>query len=246
MISVVIVDDEALARETLKSMLSELCPDIRIMGEAEGVAAGIREIREKQPDALFLDVQMKDGTGFDLLEQFPSPKFSVIFTTGYDKFALSAFENNALHYLLKPLHPDKLREACHRLRAKNQQEKLSQRLNGAKEDMRGNQLKNITLRSSNEIHFLKLQKIVRLESLDNCTFFYPADRKRIFVTKTIREYEKMLPKGQFFRTHQSHMINRNHVVKVVKEDGWQVLMSDEQLVPISRRRSTDFLDWMDI
>ncbi len=245
MISVVIVDDEALARATLKSMLSELCPDIRVIGEANGVTTGIREVLGKKPDALFLDVQMEDGTGFDLLDQFSAPEFSVIFTTGFDRFAVSAFENNALHYLLKPLHPNKLQEACNRLREKNQQEKLSQRLNGAREDIRGNELKNITLRSSNEIHFLKLQQIIRLESLDNCTFFYPVDRKRIFITKTIREYEKMLPNNQFFRTHQSHVINRNHVLKVVKEDGWQVLMSDGHSVPISRRRNADFLEWMD-
>lgn len=245
MISVVIIDDESLARETLKSMLAEMAPDIQIVAEGDGVANGVRAIQNHQPDAIFLDVQMDDGTGFDLLDHFPEPAFGVVFTTGYDKFALAAFENNALHYLIKPLHPQKLLEACNRLREKNRQEQLTQRLNGAKEDMRENQLKNITLRSSEEINFLKLDDIIRLESSDNCTFFYPVNRKRIFITKTMREYEKLFPANQFFRVHQSHMINRKHVLKVIREDGWQVLMSDDSLVPISRRKNAEFLEWME-
>ena len=245
MISVVIVDDESLARETLKSMLAEMAPDIEVMAEGDGVATGVDAIQTNQPDAIFLDVQMDDGTGFDLLDHFPKPDFGVVFTTGYDKFALAAFENNALHYLIKPLHPHKLLEACNRLREKARQDQLAKRLDGAKEDIRENQLKNITLRSNEEINFLKLDDIIRLEASDNCTFFYPVNRKRIFITKTLREYEKMLPDHQFFRTHQSHILNRKHVLKVSKEDGWQVLMSDESLVPISRRKTADFLDWME-
>lgn len=245
MISVVIIDDESLARETLKSMLAEIAPDIKIAAEGDGVASGLSAIQTHQPDAVFLDVQMDDGTGFDLLDHFPDPEFGVIFTTGYDKFALAAFENNALHYLIKPLHPHKLQGACDRLRQKARQDQLAQRLDGAKEDIRENELKNITLRSNEEINFLKLDDIIRLESSDNCTFFYPVNRKRIFITKTMREYEKLFPTHQFFRTHQSHIINRKHVLKVTKEDGWQVLMSDDSLVPISRRKSADFLDWME-
>lgn len=245
MISVVIIDDESLARETLKSMLAEMAPDIQIVAEGDGVENGVFAIQTHQPDAIFLDVQMDDGTGFDLLDHFPHPEFGVVFTTGYDKFALAAFENNALHYLIKPLHPHKLLEACNRLREKARQEQLTQRLNGAKEDIRENQLKNITLRSSEEINFLKLDDIIRLESSDNCTFFYPVNRKRIFITKTMREYEKLFPGNQFFRVHQSHMINRKHVLKVTREDGWQVLMSDDSLVPISRRKNTEFLEWME-
>lgn len=245
MVSVVIVDDETLSRKTLRSMLGELCPEIEIVGEADGVISGARVIREKRPDAVMLDIRMGDGTGFDLLDHFPDPDFGVVFTTGYNEFALAAFENNALHYLLKPLHPDKLKEACQRLLEKARQDQIARRLDGAREDMREQKLKNLTLKNNEEIHLLKIDDIIRLESSDNCTFFYPAGRKRIFITRTLREYEKILPPNQFFRTHQSHLINRKHVVKVTREDGWQALLSDGFLAPISRRRSGDFLEWME-
>lgn len=245
MISVVLIDDESSSRATLQGMLQSFCPDIRIAGEAEGVAAGIQAIETHRPDAVFLDIRMQDGTGFDLLQAFPEPDFGIIFTTGYDEFAFAAFENNALHYLLKPIHPDKLQEACDRLREKNLKNLLSRQLENLKEDVQKQKLTNFTLRTGEEILFVKLADIIRLESDNNCTFFFLADGKRRMMTRTIKEFERALPGEQFFRTHQSHIVNREHVLQINKKDGWQVQVTGEVQVPIARRKTQEFLDWME-
>jgi len=245
MISAVLIDDEAASRGTLEAMLRAFCPDIRVVSQADGVQAGRQAIEAHRPQAVFLDVRMQDGTGFNLLEAFPEPDFAVIFTTGYDEFAFAAFENNALHYLLKPIHPDKLQEACARLREKTIQDHLSRRLQNLQEDVQGRKLTNFTIRTGEEILFVKLADIVRLESDNNCTFFFLADGKRKMVTKTLKEFERALPDDQFFRTHQSHIVNRDHVLQVNKHDGWQVQLTDAVQVPIARRKTQEFLDWME-
>lgn len=244
MISVIIIDDEALARNAMKNMVTKLCPDINIVGEADGISSGIKAIKTLKPDAIFLDIMMNDGTGFDLLDQFSAPEFGIIFTTGHDQFTLAAFENNALHYLLKPIHPDKLVEACERLKRKVKQDKLALRLKGLKEDVQKQQHQNLTLKNNNEINFLRLDDIIRLEAFDNITFFHPINRERITETKSLKQFEKILPTKQFFRIHQSHIINKSFVDKVDKADGWQVLMRNGNWVPIARRKQQEFLKWM--
>ena len=120
MLSIAIIDDEKNARDTLRLLLTELCPDVRILGEADGVTSGARLIREMRPDAIFLDIKMNDGTGFDLLKHFPEPAFSIVFTTAYDEYALDAIKCNALDYLVKAINPDELLAAVNKLKEKEQ------------------------------------------------------------------------------------------------------------------------------
>lgn len=245
MISAVIVDDEALARETLKGMIKELCPDIQVIGEAEGVRSGARVIQELQPEAIFLDIRMNDGSGFDLLKEFPDPAFGIVFTTAYDQFALTAFHNQAMHFLVKPINPDQLVEAARRLKEKSSRDLLAARLSMLMDNLGGREIEQIALRTSEEITLVKLEDIIRLEASNNSTFFHLNNNSRIMVTRTLKKYEEQLPAHQFFRTHQSHMVNRAYVSKIKKENGGLVVMKDLFEVPIARRRYQEFIRWME-
>jgi len=245
MILVIIIDDETLARQTLKGMLKKLCPDIKVIGQAGGVIDGVEAVKRLKPDAIFLDIMMNDGTGFDLLDQFPDPRFEIIFTTSHDQFTLTAFENNALHYLLKPIHPDKLIIASERLTKKIKQYKLTSRLEGLREDLKEKRLKNLTLKNCTEVNFIKLEHIIRLEAFDNITFFYTTGKSRITETKSLKQFERLLPENLFFRVHQSHVVSKIYIEKISKLDGWQVVMKNGTLVPIARRKQNAFLTWME-
>lgn len=242
MLSIAIIDDEANARDTLRILLTELCPDVRILGEASGVQSGIKLIEDMRPDAIFLDIKMNDGTGFDLLQHFPNPAFDIVFTTAYDEYALDAIKCNALDYLVKAINPDELVAAVEKLRQKDQS--INQRLMSLMSSINNKDEEKIALSSSEGWSFWKLKDILRLESSSNMTTFFHVSGDKIMVSKTLKEFENTLPKDRFFRTHQSHMVNRQHISQVLREDGGYALLPNKTKVPISRRKLPDFLEWM--
>ena len=242
MLSIAIIDDEKNARDTLRILLTELCPDVRILGEADGVAKGVELIKEMKPDAIFLDIKMNDGTGFDLLDHFPEPNFSIVFTTAYDEYALEAIKRNALDYLVKAINPDELLAAVAKLKEKEQG--INQRLLSLMQSINNKEEEKIALSSSEGWSFWKLSEILRLESSSNMTTFYNVTGTKIMVSRTLKEFENTLPKDQFFRTHNSHIVNRKYVTQILREDGGYALLKDNTKVPISRRRLGDFLEWM--
>ncbi|MCB9293180.1 MAG: response regulator transcription factor [Lewinellaceae bacterium] len=239
---IIIIDDEAPAREHLRNLLTEYCPEVEIIGEANGVTESFKLIRQLQPDAILLDVQMDDGTGFDLMDKFRTPAFNVIFQTAFDEFAIKAFKYNAVDYLLKPIDIEELIQAIDKIEAGKSNPAFTEQLSGLLETAKEKKFERIVLNSSEGMHFIELEDIVRLNSDVNYTTFYLASGERITVTKTIKTFEELLPNDSFFRPHQSHIVNLNYVTKILREDGGYALMKDGSKVSISRNKKEAFIE----
>ncbi|MEY3399459.1 MAG: hypothetical protein RL220_2053 [Bacteroidota bacterium] len=238
MINALIIDDEDDARSALASFLKSCCPQVNVLGEANGVQEGYKQILLLEPDLIFLDIHMDDGTGFDLLEKFRTPEFSVIFITAYDNHAIRAFRYAAIDYLLKPIDPDELTQAVMKVKRKQSNIRNIDYLNEVRQSGVSDRL---ALSSHDSYTLVKFDQIVRLESDSNYTHFFLTSREKITVPRSLREFEDILPAARFFRTHQSHIINLSFVKKFIKEDGGYVLMEDGSQVLVARRRKDDFI-----
>ncbi|MBC7891271.1 MAG: response regulator transcription factor [Sphingobacteriaceae bacterium] len=246
-----IIDDETNARQALSNLLQLLCPDVTICGEAKNVSSGIELIQAQRPDLVFLDIQMPGKTGFDLLSAFENAEFGVIFTTAYQEYAIRAFRFSAIDYLLKPIDPDELQQAVGRYQARlaavnPQQLRILQEHieNPAKAGLHqrlSNAGQSIALPTAEGIHFVQMADIIQCESLGSYTKFHLVGSKPIVVSRLLKEYEEILDKYQFFRIHQSNIINLEHIKRYVKGDGGQVWLSDNSEVEVSRRRKEEFL-----
>jgi two-component system LytT family response regulator len=236
MIRAIIIDDISEARTVLKADLENYCPNIEVIGEAEGVVTGAKCINELKPDLVFLDIQMKDGSGFDLLEILPVKNFKLIFTTASDEYALKAFKFSAVDYLLKPIDPDELMDAVNRV---EHQEKASERISLLKENL--NHPKRIALNTLDKIHIVQVAEIVRCESSVNYTMFYFTDDTKLLVTKTLKEFDQLLSDHDFIRVHQSHLINVKFIKGFTKSDGY-IFLKDGTKIPVSTRKKQVLMD----
>ncbi len=235
MIRALIVDDIKDARDNIRLDIETYCQDVEIIGEAEGVVSGAKAIRELKPEVVFLDIQMQDGTGFDLLDIIGNIDFKVIFTTASDEYAIKAFKFSAVDYLLKPIDPDELVASIEKLKSttslpKENLELLSEGIKNHKT------LTRLALNTLEKILIVEIKDIVRCESSVNYTTFYFTDKTRLMVTKTLKEYDDLLSPLGFIRVHQSHLINSNLVKEFVKSDGGYLMMKDGSSVPVSTRK----------
>lgn len=238
MLKAVIIDDIDLARQTLKKDLLLYCPDVEVIGEAEGVVSGVKLLRSIKPDVLFLDIQLKDGVGFDLLEILPDVSFKIIFTTASDAYAIKAFRHAAVDYLLKPIDPDELMSAIEKLKSGfSQQAQVSVLM----ENNRSKTTSKIALHTQDKIHVVDISDIIRCEANVNYTEFHFINSKKILVTKTLKDFEEMLKENGFYRVHQSHLINTKYIKEFVKTDGGYLIMSDGNSVPVSTRKRSEVL-----
>ncbi|MDC3337620.1 LytTR family DNA-binding domain-containing protein, partial [Flavobacteriales bacterium] len=205
---------------------------ISIVGEAEGVVSGAKLIREVNPDLVFLDIQMPDGTGFDLLEITGTDRFKVIFTTASDEYAIKAFKFSAVDYLMKPIDPDELISAVDK--SINNSHKGSIEI--LQNTMRDGSAKRIALNTQEKTLIKEISEIVRCESSVNYTMFYFSDGTRLLVTQTLKNYDDLLSPYDFLRVHQSHLINSKFVKEYNKSDGGYLVLKDNSTVPVSTRR----------
>ncbi len=240
MLKAVIIDDVAQARDNLKTDISSYCDEVEIIGEADGVVSGAKLIKETKPQLVFLDIQMQDGSGFDLLEILPDLDFKVIFTTASDEYAIKAFKFSATDYLLKPVDPDELMAAVEKAHDQTTDKAsidlLKDKMSSKKE------FKRLALHTLDKIHIVEITDIVRCESSVNYTTFFFTDGKKLLVTKTLKEYDTMLSDKGFYRVHQSHLINVNLVKEFVKTDGGYLVMKDGSNVPVSTRKKAVVMD----
>lgn len=240
MIRTIIIDDEERGRRTLKTQIGKYCPELEIVGEANGVQSGLEIIRHEKPDAVFLDIQMQDGTGFDLLEQIPHVNFAIIFATAYDQYAVQAFKFSATDYLLKPIDPDQLIKAVAKLQSELNSHNLSKKLEALFSNK--NNFEKIALPTFDGIILVKIKEIIRCQSESNYTTLFLPQGCKIVVTKTLKDFDEMLTPLGFFRIHQSHLINMAFVNKYIKGDGGSVKMEDGTVLEVARRRKDTFLD----
>ncbi len=237
---VIIVDDEKRARNYLRGILEDQFKKIEIVGEADGVESGIKLINEFEPELIFLDVQMQDGTGFDLLAKIDRSKFHVIFISAYDRFAITAIKFSAVDYLLKPVESIDLGLALDKVEKTKLTDEVQNKLDLLLNNV--NKIEKIALPSLNGIEFVRIENIVRCESDNNYTNFYLTSREKIVVSKTLKEFEDMLESKGFFRTHKSHIINLTFLKKYIKGEGGIAVMEDSSEITVSRRRKEEFLE----
>ena len=243
-IRAIIVDDEKDIRFLLRKMLEEHFGDaVDIIGEAEDIAAASVLIDREAPQLVFLDIRIKNKTGFDLLEHYTDKNFEVIFITAYDQYAIKAFEFSAIGYLMKPIKLDELRKVIERLvvNLNRLKDDANKRIKILIDNYDSNGIKRICLASVEGFDVLELDKVIRLESDNNYTDFITSDGARYTTSKTIKEYEDILGEFGFYRIHQRHIINLRQVKSYLKGDGGTIILNDGTKLPLARMRKQGFL-----
>jgi len=244
MIRALIVDDEQHCIDRLSGLLHDSCTQtVQLIGALQSVEEGIEAITKQQPDVVFLDVQIHDKTGFDLLQQLHEIHFEVIFTTAFERYAVQAFRFSAIDYLLKPVDPDDLLRAVDKLKEKISRQEMSQKLDVLFHNLKSIEgaSKRINVPTINGLMFLQVSDIVHCRSDVNYTHIFLRDKKKITVAKTLKEFEELLTDYNFYRVHNSHLINLAHVKEYNKGKGGYVSMIDGSEIEVSSRRKSDFL-----
>ncbi|MEM9856331.1 MAG: LytTR family DNA-binding domain-containing protein [Bacteroidota bacterium] len=234
---IALIDDELSMRDNLKALLHKYIKNSEVIGEANGVATGLRLLNTIRPDVLFLDVKMKDGTGFDLLSQYGTPNFHIVFVTGYDQYAIKAFKYSAVDYLLKPVDPEELTKAVAKVESAINIQKNKVALNALVENRKNAaEHQKIVVADADNVYLIDIQDISHCESTGNYTLFYLTDGRKILITKTLKDYEELLREHGFFRVHRSHIINLRQFEKLTKRDGGVIIMKDGSKLPLAVRR----------
>lgn len=241
MLSALIIDDEEKVREALMHMLSVYCPNIKVIGQTNGVESGYTLIQALQPDVIFLDVRMPDGTGFDLLKKFPKINFHFIIITAYEEYAIQAFKVSALDYLLKPVDPTDLINAVNKLTKVINNEETNLKFDTllSNIDNSKNEIKKIVLKTQDNVFVVDIDDIIRCESQNNYTLFYLTNKSTILVSKTLKEFEEMLSPLSFIRSHQTHLVNPRSIVKFIKHPNLILVMADGATIPVSVRKKNE-------
>ncbi|MBW6460648.1 MAG: LytTR family DNA-binding domain-containing protein [Bacteroidales bacterium] len=244
MIKAIIIEDEKMSRETLRRMLEKYCPAVTIIAEADGYRKGMEEIRKQPPDVVFLDIQMPDGSGFRLLEEIEEVDFEVIFTTAFDQFAIKAIKYSALDYLLKPIIPQDLIDAIGKVEKKISKYRHKMNLDVMIDTMKSQEdvSRKIILSTSEMIHVINVDDIIRCESDNYYTNFYFTDGRRLLISKTLKENEELLSRHNFVRPHKSHLVNIKYIKNYIRQEGGYILMSDGSRIPVSRRKKDKILE----
>jgi two-component system LytT family response regulator len=244
MLTAVIVEDEIRSRESLNGLLKLYCKNVSVVAEADGVQTGIKAIKEHNPDIVFLDIQMPDGSGFKLLESIENINFSIIFTTAYDQFAIKAIKFSAIDYLLKPIFPDDLVEAVKKAEKSVASKKTQQNVEVLLENFKRPETEppKIVLSTAEKINVVKVKDIIRCESDNYYTNYFFIDGKQLLISKTLKENEELLSDYNFIRPHKSHLINVIYIKSYNKHDGGSIVMTDGSVVPVSRRKREKILE----
>ncbi|MES2518797.1 MAG: LytTR family DNA-binding domain-containing protein [Bacteroidota bacterium] len=237
-----IIDDELKGRNLLNELVKRYCPDVEVLGLAESATEAIQLIRLYKPDFIFLDIQMPEINGFQMIEMMGDIDFEIVFVTAYNEFAVKAYKYAAFDYLLKPVDPDELRKTIERLKAKCQQVGLQERLSLLMRTLEEPKKlpSKITVSNSDGISVLNIFDIVYLEADGPYTTFFLMNGTKLVSSHNLKEYEEILSEQGFFRSHHSFLLNMNHVTKYLKSDGY-ALMSNGKHTEVSKRRKDDFV-----
>jgi len=242
MIKAILIDDETHCRETLSIQLKKYCSEVQLLAQCSSAAEGMDAIAQHQPDVVFLDVEMPTMNGFELLQQFSNIPFDVIFTTGYDVYAIKAIRFSAIDYLLKPIDKDELKKAVAKVSQKTDHA-LNQQLDVLLEKL-GNKhplLQKIALPTLDGFELVSLENILHCEADSNYTQVVLKHTKKILVSRTLKEIEELLEGHAFLRIHHSHLVNLNEIVRYIRGEGGYVVMSDNSSIAVSRSRKDALL-----
>jgi two-component system LytT family response regulator len=242
MIKAIIVDDEKHCVDRLRELIARHAADtVVIKGVFETVESGISAMRELRPDLVFLDVQIRDKTGFDLLQATRDIPCAVVFTTAYDQYAIQAFRFSAIDYLLKPVMAEDLLPAIDKMSRKALESERSKKLENLLFNLTDAAQKRIAVPVETGLLFIQVSDVVRCESSSNYTLVFTKDRQKLVVSRTLKEFEVMLAPYRFFRVHHSHLINLQYIKSYNKGKGGNVTLLDNSVIEVSTRRKEEFL-----
>ncbi len=242
-LKVAIVDDEKHGRETIKSLIRRNFPNIEICGEADSVATAIELLEKCPPDILFLDIELSDGAGFEILEILKDEiQFEIIFATAFNYYAIKAIKFSALDYLLKPVDVNELVAAIENAKFKiSNKINRNQNIKFLKNQLLKHSSDKISLPTESGYIFVPIDDIIRCQAESNYTTFYFKNGKSVLISHTLKEYEELLRDNKFFRVHNSHLINMTYVVKYLKGKTPRVVMCDGSEIEVSLRKKDEFL-----
>ncbi len=250
-ITAIIVDDEELARENLQLLLNDFCPEVEIIGKGQNVEEARELIKIKKPEAVFLDIRMPSGEeGLELLDDVFDHNFQIVFVTAFKEHAVKAFNINSIHYILKPIDIDDLKEAVEKLisykelftkDAVNFDTYLESIKNFSESIHYQDESSKITVSHSKGIKIIDDNSILFLEGDGNCTNIHFIDGETFFDTRTLKVYDDILNKKKFFRIHKKYIINLTHLTDYLSENGSQAQMVSGEKLPVARARVTDFV-----
>jgi two-component system LytT family response regulator len=237
-----LIDDDKHLRKGLKALLDRYTNQINIIGEAESVKTGVLILEKLQPQVLFLDIHLSDGTGFDILEQLAKSRGKIsahiVFITAHEQYALKAFKFSALDFILKPVDPEELQNAIAKIKEVVGKNSSFEHIDLLLENIRKkvDNFKRIALSTSDGIHLFEVSDIIRCEAKVNYTEFFIKNHKPLLISRTLKEYEEMLTEHGFERVHQSHLINLSYLKSYIKSDGGYVIMADNTNIPIAQSK----------
>jgi len=247
MLTAIIIDDETNSRNALRQKITRHCNNVMIIADCENGEEGIEKIETQKPDIIFLDIEMPRMNGFTMLQQIKNKNFEVIFITAYDHYAIKAIKFSALDYLLKPVEVEDLKAAVEKVTQKRKQMDGNKRVEllvqNFLEEKTAHQ--RIAISSMEGLQFVTTNDIIYLEANSNYTSFYLADNRKITATKTLKDFEEILPASMFIRIHHSYLINKNGIEKYIKGEGGQVVMKNGVTLDVARRKKEEFMKAID-
>jgi two-component system LytT family response regulator len=243
----IIVDDEEKSRVTLKNLLAKHCPSVEVAELYDAVESAVEAIEKHSPDLVFLDIEMPFSNGFSLLEKISHPSFAVIFTTAYDQYAIRAIKYSALDYLLKPVDVDELKNAIGRLESQKQKSDSRENFELLMSALRlKSKSAKIAVPTFDGLQMISAEEIVKCTADESYTHITLTNGSKLVVSRILKEFEDLLSDYNFFRVHNSSLINLAHVKKYVKGEGGYVIMCDDETVEVSRRKKNELLNKLSI
>lgn len=243
MLRTILVDDEVSCTDILHWQLETYCPEVKVEAICNSAAEALEKIPELKPDFVFMDIEMPGMNAFELLSRLKPLSFPVIFITAYNQFALQAFKENAVDYLLKPIEKFDLIAAVEKVRQRAgrvETGKMDQLISLFTEQL--STTRKIALPTSDGVSFVNVDQIVRCESDSNYTYIFLQSGEKIVITKTLKQIEESLADYPFYRVHQSHLVNLNHIVKFARDSGGYLIMSDKSNITVARQRKDGLME----
>jgi len=238
MLNIVIIEDEEKTLHFISNIINEYCSGTQIIGTASDARSAVELLQNIKPDLVLSDINLPDGTSFDILNRLEEIDFKIIFITAFEEYAIKAIKFSALDYLVKPIDPQELisviKKAGEHIERENNNLKLKTLLLNVRDF--SEKLKKIVLKTSDSIYIIDVQDIIRCESDSSYTLFFIKDGRKIMVSKVLKDYDELLSDSGFLRVHKSHLVNLNHINKFNKADGGFLEMKDNSNVPVSQRK----------
>jgi two-component system LytT family response regulator len=241
MLRAVLIDDDESNLSSLSEKIAKHCRQVQIISRCDNPEAGIQVIDELKPDLVFLDIEMPEMNGFVMLQQLSYRDFELIFVTAYDHYAIKAIRSCALDYLVKPVEIEELKAAVAKAEASHNKLSSSSQLDLLLEHLQKKQPSILTIPTTDGLQFINIEDIIYLEANDNYSNIYLSNNQKFLVSRTLKDFEELLPSDIFVRIHHSNIVNKFFVDKYIRGEGGQVVMRNGNVLDVSKRKKSNFL-----